>query len=86
MACALIVVDGWTVSDLSENLSRLDEKERRTYSRFFSKAKWWQTTVATVLLTFICNRVDIDNDHRLKSHTEHEIYGQTALFSLFQFL
>jgi len=70
MACALIVADGWTVSDLSERLSRRDEKERRTYSRFFSKAKWSQTAVATALLTFIYNRVDIDNDQRLKLHID----------------
>jgi hypothetical protein len=70
MACALIVADGWTVSDLSERLSRRDEKERRTYSRFFSKAKWSQTAVATALVTFIFNRVDIDNDQRLKLHID----------------
>ncbi len=70
MACALIVAQAWTVSDLSERLSRPDKKERRTYSRFFSKGNWSQTAVASALLSFICNRVDIDNDQRLKLHID----------------
>ena len=70
MACALIVAQAWTVSDLSKRLSRRDEKERRTYSRFFSKGAWSQKAVAQALLSYIYNRVAIDDDQQLKLHID----------------
>jgi hypothetical protein len=66
MACALIVVQAkWTVTDLSDRLSRPDEKARRTYNRFFTTAAWNQTALAQALLSYLWTRLAVDNDDTL---------------------
>lgn len=66
MACALIVVRAqWTVSDLSERLSRPDEKARRTYNRFFTGAVWNQTALAQALLSYVWSRLSVDDEDTL---------------------
>ena len=66
MACALIIAQAkWTVCNLSNSLSRPDEKARRTYSRFFSAAAWDHAAVAQALLSYFSTRLSIDDDEAL---------------------
>ena len=66
MACALIIVqDKWTVTDLSNRLSRPDEKARRTYSRFFTTAEWHHTALAQAMLSYVWTRLAVEEGDTL---------------------
>lgn len=58
----IIIQAGWTVSNLSDRLSRPDEKARRTYNRFFTTGAWSQTALAQAMLSYVSSRLTIDDD------------------------
>jgi hypothetical protein len=71
LASALIIAQGaWTVSDLSDQLSREDEKARRTYNHFFTGATWDQADLAQALLSYLVTRLNIGKGDELRLHID----------------
>jgi hypothetical protein len=61
LACALIATQrGWTVTDLTDVISRPDEKSRRAYDGFFTDATWNVADLSQLLIEYICDQLRVD--------------------------
>jgi hypothetical protein len=71
LACALIATQGgWTVTDLTDVISRPDEKSRRAYDGFFTDATWNASDLSQLLIEYICARLRVDRTDDVCLHID----------------